>query len=694
MNPPRPPRSATLFVRAAYLLLALDLAVLVIGGWCTARTSQVPGWLVFPISVALLIAPVTGLLVVRRHARNLVGWLLIAHGLASAVIIFGDGYAQYGGVVHPGRLPGAAWVALISDEMWPLLYLFLALIAYVFPDGRTLSTRWTRFVIGCLAGYAALIVVSCFSVDKFEGALAPLTPPLGHAPAIVIGASMLAGLVAIIASLVGAAVAARSRLRRSDGKQRLQVLWFAWASLSVPGALAICFLDAFLTGKAGALTVVAVLATGALLPASIGLAILRHGLFDIELVLSRTLTYGLLTALVVSVYAASLRGLGAFLNDSSAAGLIGVGIVAVAIQPVHARLRRRVERWIYGDRSDPYAALRRMSDRLESTLDPAQVLQTAAAAVAEALRAKYVAVELDRAEASASQKTSFGTPGTGDLVRIPLVHQGIRFGDLAVEVPRGRELGAADRRLLDDLAQHLAIVVNAVHLAYDLQTSRLRLVTAREEERRRLRRDLHDGLGPSLAAIVLKLDVVGALVDDEVAGRVLVETRNETRASIAEIRRLVDDLRPPLLDEVGLVAALRQRAASLSASSTASFSLPNQTRSSLVVDVDGPVQLPPMPAAVEVAAYRIATEALTNVVRHSGAARCSVTLVVNGGLEVSVADNGDGPPHDVRAGVGWTSMRERAAELGGSCTITRRPEGGTIVTAQLPLPHVLAEVAP
>jgi signal transduction histidine kinase len=269
------------------------------------------------------------------------------------------------------------------------------------------------------------------------------------------------------------------------------------------------------------------------------------------------------------------------------------------------------------------------------------------------------------------------------VVRVPLAYQGERFGDLTVILPPGRVLGVADRQLLDDLARQAAVIVNAVHLTLDLQHSRARLVTAQEEERRRLRRDLHDGLGPSLAAIVLKLNAVGGLVDEPVATELLVQLRQETRAAIADIRRLVDDLRPPALDEVGLVAALQQKAASLSRPAGDEGPI-----GAIVISVSGPAHTTQLPAAVEVAAYRIATEALTNVVRHSGAARASVEVIVNGGLEISVADNGTRPWNASRVGVGMSSMRERAEELGGSCTVTPRPEGGTVVRAILPLPAV------
>lgn len=325
-----------------------------------------------------------------------------------------------------------------------------------------------------------------------------------------------------------------------------------------------------------------------------------------------------------------------------------------------------MKRWVYGDRSDPSAALRRLSDRLQDTLDPAQVVATVTTSVAEALRVDHVAVVLNPA-APTAPPTSSGRPGRGSVVSVSLAYQGEPWGDLVAEVPPGRQLNAADRRLLDDLARHAGVVVNAVHLTPDLQRSRAELVTAQAEERRRLRRDLHDGPGPTLAAIVLKLNAVTvqAQIENPTAGQLVTELRTEARAAIAELRRLVDNLRSPALDEVGLVAVIRQQAASLSRPA----GIGAAGGSPLIVDVEGPAGTPVLPAALEVAAYRIATEAMTNVVRHSGAARCLVTLTMNGAVEVRVADDGTGLPVDVRPGVGWRSMRERAAELGGTCQI-------------------------
>jgi signal transduction histidine kinase len=216
----------------------------------------------------------------------------------------------------------------------------------------------------------------------------------------------------------------------------------------------------------------------------------------------------------------------------------------------------------------------------------------------------------------------------------------------------------------------------------DLQRSRGRLVTAREEERRRLRRDLHDGLGPALAGVAMKLDAAGALVEQDPAAarEQLAQLRAETSEAIDDIRRLVYELRPPQLDELGLVGAIEERAARLAVEDGGA------RHGGLSVRVEAPPELPPLPAAVEVAVYRIAQEALANVVRHSGAGQCTVRVTLNAGLELEVYDDGGGLPERHRPGVGLGSMRARAAELGGSCTIEHAAGGGTVVRANLPLP--------
>lgn len=333
----------------------------------------------------------------------------------------------------------------------------------------------------------------------------------------------------------------------------------------------------------------------------------------------------------------------------------------------------------YGDRDDPYAALSRLGQRLEGTLAPDAVLPAIVTTVTETLNVPYAAITLSDTGTIAAES---GTP-TGTPLRLPLIYQGEPAGELLV-APRAADesFSSADRRLLDDLARQAGVAVHAVQLyartvqlATDLQHSRERLITAREEERRRLRRDLHDGLGPQLASLTLKLETArNRLAADPVADALLADLTAQTQAAIADIRRLVYALRPPALDELGLVFALRESAAQYSGDAR------------LRIAVEAPAHLPPLPA-VEVAAFRIAQEAMTNVARHAMAHNATLRLALDdaaGVLCLELQDDGRGLAPDHRIGVGLASMRERAEELGGTWTIEPVPTGGTRVIAQLP----------
>ena len=619
-------------------------------------------WLFLPTTLVILIPGVVGFLVLRRDDGNRIGWLLAAH-------------AALVGTAFSTPTAGTDSTAMLvmtqlSGGLWVLLYICLVLIGYLFPTGHFRNQRWRRWVFACLAGYVLFVIGAAGDAETFHEVYPGQDLPLTWLPPTVSGVIGLVGMFFVVASLVGTVVCARARLRDASGDERLQLLWFSWAALSIPATIVICWIDYALTGGAGALTLLAVCLLGSVIPAVIGIAILRTRLFDIELVLSRTLTYAALTAGVVGIYALVLWLADRWVGNDTLGGLVAVGVVAVALLPAHGWLRRRVERMVYGDRNEPGLALRRLADRVEGATDPAGVIDSVSGSVVDALRVDRAWVERD------------SVSGEGDedrVVRVPLVHRGERLGDLAVEVPRGRALSTADLALLHDLARHAAVVVQAATLAADLQASRARLVTAREEERRRLRRDLHDGLGPSLAAIVLKLNAAQNRKDESARAELLRQTLDEATAAISEVRRLVDDLRPPAIDEVGLIGAIRQRAASLTQGSE------------LAVDVSGPASLPPLPAAVEVAAFRIAAEAMTNVSRHSGATRCLVHVAVNGAFELTVSDNGRGARSGTSSGVGWTSMSERAEELGGSCTVTSRSGGGLVVRAVLPLAQAGAQ---
>ena len=278
-----------------------------------------------------------------------------------------------------------------------------------------------------------------------------------------------------------------------------------------------------------------------------------------------------------------------------------------------------------------------------------------------------------------------------ELFILPLKDKNETIGQLII-CPRapGESFTPADLHLFNDLANQIGIAAQTVRLSSDLKQANLRLITAQEEERRRIRRDLHDGLGASLAGFTLQAGNLRKIIriDPDAAEAQAMELQAGLRASIAEIRRLVYNLRPPALDELGLVETIRSRATQWYSSQIpeAGPSAQPHNLQELLVIVDAPEVLPPLPAAVEVAALRIVEEALTNVASHSQAQSCSVIVALDENcLSLVIQDDGIGLPKDYQPGVGTRSMRERATELGGSCTIEANPGGGTSIRIWLPL---------
>ncbi len=422
------------------------------------------------------------------------------------------------------------------------------------------------------------------------------------------------------------------------------------------------------------------------IPLSISVAILRSHLWDIDIIVNRALVYGLLTACIVGLYVFMVGYLGTLFHSelNLLSSLVAAGLVAVIFEPLRMALQRGVNRLFFGLRDEPYVVLASLSQTLKASLDPEAVLPTIVGSVRQALKLSYAAIELDLGEGPVLAAVS-GETGTGQPLRMPLVYQGQPTGALLVASRgKGDELRPADLRLLENLSGQISVAVHAVrlsmdlrHMAADLQRSRETLVVAREEERRRLRRDLHDGIGPTLASLAQRMDAAGRMVksDPDAAVAMLETLRGQVKTTIADIRRLVYALRPPVLDELGLVLAIQQQA------------LPLQEGSGLRITVEAPAQMPELPAAVEVAAYRITLEALTNVKRHAQAQNCLVSLALAGGdaLSLTVRDDGRGLPDSYRTGVGISSMRERVAELGGTFNLTSRMGEGTCIQVRLPV---------
>jgi len=415
-------------------------------------------------------------------------------------------------------------------------------------------------------------------------------------------------------------------------------------------------------------------------PFAVGIAILRSRLWDIDIIINRALVYGLLTVCIVGIYVFVVGYLGALLHSSGSlpVSLLATGLVAILFQPLRERLQRGANRLLYGQRDNPYQVISRLGQRLEAALEPEAVLSTLVETVAQALKLPYTAITLKQGDEFIFV-ASYGKAVETTLT-LPLLYQTEAIGQLLL-APRakGEGFSPADRRLLDDLARQAGIAAHAVRLTTELQRARERLVTTREEERRRLRRDLHDGLGPTLAALNLQAGAVRLLIpqDPAEATALVVEWRTTLRAVIADIRRLVYELRPPALDELGLIGAMREQAAQYSA---------HAGTNGVQMTVEAPDQLPSLPAAVEVAAYRIAQEALANVAQHAQAHTCRLHLWLDNALHLEISDDGIGLPEKHRSGVGLFSIRERAEELGGSCSIASAVSRGTRVSARLPFP--------
>jgi signal transduction histidine kinase len=665
------PRLAT-WAWVAVVVAIVDTTALAITGIVLA-TNDIPtriaadgAWInlvagpTFPLLAALMLrgrrpdAP-------RRQDR--LAWLFLALGLLCTLTGVVFSYAAYG-LRHDLALAGAAsWV---ESWLWTGVVPGVALVLLWFPTGDVPGRRWRWATYGVAVSWLGLWLGSAFTPGPLTDFTGSHDNPLGWAAArhvldliggvghLVLGVTFLAAVASQVA-----------RFRQGDARVRRQLRWLLVAVLVITVTVAMPS-PAPITNVVLALNVLATV----MLPVTLAVTLVRQD----DLVLPRLLVYGLLSTLLLVAYVAVVGVADdAFGRRADrTATLVAVAIIAVLVAPLRARLQRSVDRLVYGDRGDPYAALTDLGRRITGT--PNDMLDEVVRTVADALRAPYAAVVL------AGDDAPTASVGRGPAqLRLPLVLRGEPVGSLDVGQRTAREAyGQRDLALLNDLARHIAVAAHAVSLTRDLQRSRESLVIAREEERRRIRRDLHDGLGPALAGVAFGIDAArNTLARDPAAtAEALAQLRGEVQTSIGDVRRLVYDLRPPALDQMGLVPAVEEYAARLG------------ERGALDVSVSAEA-LPTLPAAVEVAAYRIATEALTNAARHSGARRTDVVFdVTDGQLRLEVLDDGVGVPAQENGrgrGVGLAAMAERAAELGGSCQVGTRAGGGTAVVAVLPL---------
>ncbi|HEU0116111.1 MAG TPA: histidine kinase, partial [Thermomicrobiales bacterium] len=602
---------------AAYLLMALN--------WLAPQyqpTGMEIWW--FATWPAMFLAyPAVGALIAARQPRNAVGWLFCALGLLWSLGFLAAAYGAFGLKAHPGAVPGAMTADWFQSwSFFPGLGLALIYAPLLFPHGRPLGPRWRVVAWTGAAGIVLTTAVFAFEPGPLDDGIGGFPNPYGIFPDPLATLFAVVGFALTFGSAVAAATSMSLRLRRARGGEREQLKWIAFAAAILALAFA-CHLTLQFSGLADRVEWYGVLWGAALcgLPIAAGIAIFRRGLFDIDVIIGRTLVYAALTAIVVGAYIAIVAGAGALLRQRGGfvLPLAATAVVAVAFQPLRERLQRGVNRLLYGDRDDPYAVLSRLGQRLESALAPDDILPAIVQTMTDALRLPYAAIVLPGA--GGEPAAAAGHPVDG-AIRLPLHYQAEPVGELVV-APRGtgEAFGPADRRLLADLARQIGIAAHAVRLTADLQRSRQRIVTAREEERRRLRRDLHDGLGAQLAALSMQAGALRIAIagDPAAAQEQAAELRTELRAAVADIRRLVHGLRPPALDEFGLVGALRERtgrfwtgAAPLGGDATADHPAP-------AVRLLAPNALPPLPAAIEVAVYRIVEEALSNVGKHARA---------------------------------------------------------------------------
>jgi two-component system, NarL family, sensor kinase len=613
--------------------------------------------------------------ILREHAAVL-PFVLVELAVAGFVIrrrprdpaaraLFGIAFLQsLGGAAYPFAsqvvdvATGRIWPTVVSDTANALLWGAMLHFAMVFPRRWPVVERRPRLVV--LAYLAPFLLYALSLATGLPGAnalqrlgiLAAVSPPAANVlPAVVVAA--------LVTSYV---------LARDDPAARQRLRWQLYTfGFGVAAYLGLGRLPEWLTGQPllgwDVLTLFFLPC-----PVALGVAVLRYRLFDIQVILRRSLVYGLLSAALVLGVLGVVAVLGLLFDlPVDPVPFTLIVLVTLAVLLAGRRLRRVVSRRVFGDRDDPYEVLRQLADTLESTSSPQAVLDHVTGTLARTLRLTYVAIEV-----SGGYTSSHGTPA-GASATIPLLYQGEHNGRLALDAgPLHEPFGERDRRLLDGIARQVGVIAHNLVLSERLQRSLERTINALEEERRRMRRDIHDGLGPTLASVTMRLELARSLLHRDPATTELifdglVETHHH---ALRDVRRLIDGLRPPVLDQLGLVPALRERAVRLGGSVT------------IAVDADEDVES--LPAAAEVAAYHIISEALTNVVRHSGATECAVRLSRDDHLRIEVADNGAGLPPAYQAGVGLRSIRERCAELGGSADIRTGDGGGTVVTARLP----------
>jgi signal transduction histidine kinase len=669
-----------------------------------------PIWAVFPISYALI-----GGLVASQRRENPIGWLFLFIAVVGGLSWAGSEYGLFAAIAHPGSLPGAAWALWFYNVFQNLVYPSGALVLtlLLLPDGRLPSRRWWPVVATAVTFTLAFTLLNAFVPGPEAGpdGQTLTANPVGlralqwfaqNGSPVVNAAFVVGGLIL----LVGAA-APLLRMRRARGEEREQVRWIAYVVLMTAAANAVTaslFVVAptFQSTWNVLIGIVNVVGFGVGLPVAAGIAIFRYRLYDIDLIISRTLVYGSMAAFITAVYVAIAVGVGSVIGSGGqpnlALSIVATAIVAVGFQPVRGRVQRLANRLVYGTRATPYEVLSEFSERVAESPAAGDVLPRMARVLAEGTGAEHAEVWL-RAEGvlrpAATWPERIGPDGAlgrplpvvGQLLpaipesdrAVAVRHQGELLGALSVRKRRGESLTPIEEKLLDDLANQAGLVLKNVGLTAELllrldelRASRQRLVAAQDEARRRLERNLHDGAQQHMVALKVKLGLARALAKkDPARARELVgQLTTDADEALQTLRDLARGIYPPLLADQGLAAALEAQA--------------RRATLPVVAEADGVGR---HPREVEAAVYFCVLEALQNVQKYASASRATIRLSDRGGkLSFEVEDDGGG--FDVATtprGSGLTNIADRVDALGGGLEISSAPGRGTRLRGTVPV---------
>jgi signal transduction histidine kinase len=644
----------------------------------------------FVVLGAMIAVTALGALIVRR-AGNPIGWIFQVMAIAGGVVFVAAEYvhASYG--PQPRALPLASFAAWLTNVAPLAIALPIPLIFLLFPTGRPLSPRWRWAIRLLFVGAPLSFAWQAFRPGEIYGTGPPnrisIQNPLGIPwPGWVSSLLLNVGGFAVVAAGALGVAALVLRYRRSQGEERQQMRWLVFVAIAAAVALVASplldgtgFSDSFV-GYAWELGILLLLGG---IPAAVAIAVLRYRLYAIDLVISKTLVYGSLAAFITAIYVGIVVGIGALIGQGTSKPNLGLsilatGVVAVAFQPVRERVQRFANRLVYGLRATPYEVLSDFSHRMAGTYAADDVLPRMARILAEGTGAKesgvWLAVSGQLALAASwpddGANSSAARPDGADLL-IPVTHQGEELGALSITKPSGEGLTPAEEKLTRDLASQAGLVLRNVRLIEDLKASRVRLVQAQDEERRRIERNIHDGAQQQLVALNVRLGLAKRLVGDPAKiDSLLAELQSETNQALADLRDLARGIYPPLLQDKGLAAALESQA----------------RRASIPVTVH-PDGIDRYSQEAEAAVYFCVLEALQNVAKYARAGSATVMLSATGGhLSFEVTDDGAGfDPSTTSYGTGLQGMADRLAALGGEIEVRSQPGHGTTVAGRLPV---------